>query len=178
VRHDIKLKAGTGPEREALEMPFATSPHPMWILDRGTDVFLDVNDVAVQQYGYSRQEFLTMTILDIRPTTDIPELLRQTPDPRPKGPSTAEKWRHQAKNGTVFPVAITSWDLTFHGRQAELVLARREGPVDSRQSVSMSSSFPSGPALPPKTPLELNTAAVRRMQLRIAQELMGTEAHA
>src|ERR1700730_10886541 len=119
-----------------------------------------------------------MTTLDIRPMAEIPELLRHTPDPRPQGPSTAEKWRHQAKNGTVFPVAITSWDLTFRGRHAELVLARREGPVDSRQNVSMSPSFPSGPPLPPKTPLDLNTAAVRRMQLMIAQELMGTEAHA
>jgi len=77
---------------------------------------------------------LTMTILDLRPTTHIPrpttrikKLLRQTHAPRPQGQSTAEKVRHQAKNGTVFPVVITSWDLTFRGRHAEMVLARREG---------------------------------------------------
>jgi PAS domain S-box-containing protein len=98
----------------------------MWIFDRETYIVLDVNDVAVQQYGYSRQEFLNMTILDLRPTPDIPELLRQTHAPRPQGQSTAEKWRHRAKNGTVFPVVITSWNLTFRGRQAEMVLARRE----------------------------------------------------
>jgi PAS domain S-box-containing protein len=98
----------------------------MWIFDRETYVVLEVNDVAVQRYGYSRQEFLTMTILDLCLTTDIPERFRQTDGPRPQGQSTAEKWRHRAKNGTVFPVVITSWELTFRGRQAEMVLARRE----------------------------------------------------
>jgi PAS domain S-box-containing protein len=98
----------------------------MWIFDRKSYIFVEVNDVAVQQYGYSRQEFLNMTILDLRPAADIPELLRQTRAPRPQGQSTAEKWRHRAKNGTVFPVVITSWELIFRGRQAEMVLARRE----------------------------------------------------
>ncbi len=69
-----------------------------------------------------------MTILRIRPPQDIPELLRQTPNPRPKGQSTAEKWRHQAKSGAVFPVTITSWELTFRERPAELVLARPDRP--------------------------------------------------
>jgi PAS domain S-box-containing protein len=126
MRHDIELKAGTPPVPELLGLPFDNSPHPMWIFDRNTYIFLDVNDAAVQQYGYSRQEFLNMTILDLRPATDIPELLRQTRAPRPQGESTAEKWRHRDKNGTVFPVVITSWKLTFHGHQAEVVLARRE----------------------------------------------------
>src|ERR1700730_17805847 len=94
---------------------------PMWIFDRVT------------------QEFLSMTILDIRPAADIPELLGQTLDPRLRGPSTAEKWGHQTKNGTIFPAAITSWDLTFHGRHAELVLASREGPVHAAAGSSPSS---------------------------------------
>jgi PAS domain S-box-containing protein len=111
---------------DLLGLPFTTSPHPMWIFERETSIILDVNDVAVQQYGYSRQEFLNMTILDLRPAEDITEMLRQTGAPRAQGQITAEKWRHKAKNGTVFPVVITSWELTFRGRQAELVLARRE----------------------------------------------------
>jgi hypothetical protein len=100
----------------------------MWIFDRETLAFLDVNDAAVKEYGFSRQEFLTMTLRDIRPTADVPELLRQTEHPRPLGQSTAEKWRHRTRYGDVFEVTITSWELTFHERQAELVLARRETP--------------------------------------------------
>ena len=114
------------PEPEILGIPFAKSSHPMWIFDRETLAFLDVNDAAVRVYGFSREEFLTMTLRDIRPPEDVPELLRQTPHPRPLGQSTAEKWRHQTKYGIVFPVIITSWELTFRDRPAELVLARRE----------------------------------------------------
>src|ERR1039458_614677 len=42
-----------------------------------------------------------MTILDIRPSEDIPELLRQTPHPRPQGESTGERWRHRTKDGEL-----------------------------------------------------------------------------
>jgi hypothetical protein len=116
------------PEPEVLGIPFAGNSYPMWIFDRETLAFLDVNDAAVEAYGFSREEFLTMTLRDIRPPEDVPELLRQTPKPRPLGQSTGEKWRHSTKYGAVFPVTITSWELIFHGRQAELVLARRENP--------------------------------------------------
>lgn len=60
----------------------------MWVFDPETLFFLDVNDAAVQHYAYSRQEFLSMKIVDIRPTEDVPELLRQTKVLRPQGPST------------------------------------------------------------------------------------------
>jgi PAS domain S-box-containing protein len=123
MRQDANLTSGIVPEDKVLGLPFATCSHPMWVFDRVTRFFLDVNAVAVKQYGYSRQEFLTMTILDIRPPSDIPLVLRKTPSPRLLGPSTAEAWNHQAKDGSVFPVAITSWELNFHGRPAELVLA-------------------------------------------------------
>ncbi len=114
------------PELQVAGIPFARNMYPMWVFDRETLGFLDVNEAAVQQYGYSRQEFLRMTIKDIRPPEDVPELLRQTEVLRPHGPSTGANWRHRARNGLVFPVAITSWEVNFRGRTAELVLARRE----------------------------------------------------
>jgi hypothetical protein len=100
----------------------------MWIFDQETLAFLEVNEAAVRQYGYSRQQFLSMTIVDIRPREDVPELLRHTDRSRPLGQSTGAGWRHKTGSGVVFPVAITTWELTFHGRPAELVLARREKP--------------------------------------------------
>jgi PAS domain S-box-containing protein len=121
------VKTGAdAPEPEVLGLPFAKSPYPMWIFDRETLAFLDVNDAAVEHYGYSRQEFFNMKITAIRPAEDVSELLRKTADPRPLGPSTAEKWRHKTKSGMVFPVRITTWELTFRGRPAELVLARED----------------------------------------------------
>ncbi len=122
----MKVEAETTPEPQVGGIPFAKNIYPMWVFDRETLAFLDVNEAAVEQYGYSRREFLHMTIVDIRPPEDVPDLLRQTHVLRPLGPSTGANWRHRARNGSVFPVAITSWEVTFHNHPAELVLARRE----------------------------------------------------
>jgi PAS domain S-box-containing protein len=118
-------KSGELPELEALGIPFVNSPHPMWVYDLRTLAFLEVNDAAIRAYGFSRREFLTMTLLDIRPNQDIQVFLHDWEHPRE---STEENWRHVGKDGKVFPVSITSWELNFRGRQAELVMARREVP--------------------------------------------------
>jgi PAS domain S-box-containing protein len=104
----------------------------MWVYDRETYKFLAVNAAAIAAYGYSRAEFLKMTLVDIRPAEDVAEFLRLTDNPRPMGQSTAECWRHKAKDGTVFPVIITSWELSYEGRPAELVLARKESSESAR----------------------------------------------
>lgn len=103
---------------------FVESPFPMWVFDQETLAFLDVNQTAIERYGYSREEFLKMTILDIRPTEDVPQLLHETLDPGRAGPSEKELWRHKGKDGVVFSVEITSWEITFRSRPAELVQVR------------------------------------------------------
>jgi two-component system, cell cycle sensor histidine kinase and response regulator CckA len=101
---------------------FESNPLPMWVFDSRTLGFLAVNESAVQHYGYSRQEFLEMTILDIRPTKDIPALLKATSHAG-QGLQKPEIWNHRKKDGTIIDVEITSHDLDFHGTKAELVLA-------------------------------------------------------
>jgi PAS domain S-box-containing protein len=118
-----KLKLDSSPEVSLCGLPFARNPHPMWVFDRETLAFLDVNEAAVKKYGYTRLQFLAMTIADIRPPEDVPELLRRA---RARGATTGAAWRHRTSVGAVVPVAITSWELTFRGRPAELVLARWE----------------------------------------------------
>src|SRR5439155_16054885 len=95
-RGALEVQTETAPESQVLGIPFARNAHPMWVFDRETLTFLDVNEAAVQQYGYSRREFLRMKIVDIRPPEDVPELLRQTRDLRPKGQSTGANWRHKS----------------------------------------------------------------------------------
>lgn len=94
----------------------------MWVYDRKTLRFLDVNDSAIQLYGYSREEFLSMTILDIRPPEDVPVLLASLPTL--KGRLDHEDlWRHRRKDGTVFQVEVTSHDTDYDGKFARIVLA-------------------------------------------------------
>jgi two-component system cell cycle sensor histidine kinase/response regulator CckA len=123
------MRLDVAPESIVLGMTFAKNSYPMWIFDQETLAFLDVNDTAVKRYGFSRQEFLTMTLRDIRPSEDLPDLLRRTQNLGAGTQATAERWRHVDKYGVVFPVAITSWRLIFNGRPAELVIARRDDVV-------------------------------------------------
>jgi diguanylate cyclase (GGDEF)-like protein/PAS domain S-box-containing protein len=102
---------------------FDSNPIPMWVFDRNTLKFLAVNGAAIQQYGYSSREFLTMTIADIRPGEDIPKLLQAIANPI-KGLQQATIWRHRKKNGAIIDVEIVGHDLHFHGFEAELIAAR------------------------------------------------------
>ncbi len=69
-QNEAALQAGKARYRELLE----SNPHQMWVYDLETVAFLAVNDAAVAHYGFSREEFLTMTIRDIRPKDDLVRL--------------------------------------------------------------------------------------------------------
>jgi two-component system, cell cycle sensor histidine kinase and response regulator CckA len=101
---------------------FDSSPLPMWVFDRNTFAFLEVNEAAVQHYGYSRDEFRTMTILDIRPPEERSRILQHMTQ-LVKGLQTPEVWKHRKKNGSVIDVEITSHELAFQRRDAQLVVA-------------------------------------------------------
>jgi PAS domain S-box-containing protein/diguanylate cyclase (GGDEF)-like protein len=99
---------------------FESHPHPMWVYDMETLAFLAVNDAAVHHYGYSREEFLKMTIRDICPPEQVPALLdyitRDTPQLH-----TAGVWNHVKKDGTLIDVEMTADALVFSGIAAKVV---------------------------------------------------------
>jgi len=101
---------------------FASNPQPMWVYDVETLQFLDVNDMAIIHYGYSRDEFLAMTIKDIRPQTELPALLK---DVAKVGPTVEQSgtWKHRKKDGTLIDVEISSHELVLDGHHARAVLA-------------------------------------------------------
>jgi len=101
---------------------FETNPQPMWIYDLETLKFLAVNNAAVEVYRYSRDEFLAMTIKDIRPPEDVPRLLENISKVT-DGLDLAGSWRLIKKDGSIVDVEITSHTLTYQGRAAELVMA-------------------------------------------------------
>jgi two-component system cell cycle sensor histidine kinase/response regulator CckA len=100
---------------------FESNPHAMWVYDFETQVFLAVNDAAVSRYGFSREEFLQMTIMGIRPVEELPRLARDLANSAPS--ENGAVWRHQAKDGTVMEVEVSSRPLLFDGRNARLVHA-------------------------------------------------------
>jgi len=108
--------------QEQYRLLFDSNPIPVWVFDTETLSILDVNATAVDRYGYSREEFLRSKITDIRPQEDVPALLadlRSPHDPiQDSGP-----WRHRKKTGELIDVQITSYPLTFRGKNARLVVA-------------------------------------------------------
>ncbi|HZR66519.1 MAG TPA: PAS domain S-box protein [Terriglobales bacterium] len=113
----------SGPPEVVHGIPFTRNQHPMWIYDLSTLAFLTVNNAAIRTYGYSEDEFLKMTVLDIRPKEEVSRFLESW---RHRHETTAERWFHIGKDGIPFAVSITSWELTFQGHRAELVLARKD----------------------------------------------------
>jgi PAS domain S-box-containing protein len=108
---------------ERYRMLFEASPMPMWVYDADTLAFVRVNDAAVRKYGYSRDEFLKMRIIDIRPPEDIPTVLEDVKARGGPGSPAPKVWRHLTKDGSVIEVEITAGRITFEGRRAALVLA-------------------------------------------------------
>jgi diguanylate cyclase (GGDEF)-like protein/PAS domain S-box-containing protein len=101
---------------------FEANPHPMWIYDLETLRFLAVNDAAVDRYGWSREEFLSMSIRDIRPPEEMPKLLDAVADAGGGGLYRSGIWRHLRKDGSVMLVEVSSHALEFEGRPARAVL--------------------------------------------------------
>ena len=104
----------------SFRMLFANNPRPMWVWDIESHFFLEVNQAAVDHYGYSREEFLAKRVTDIRPEEDVPALLDTVHDLLPTL-NKAGTWRHRLKDGRIIDVDITAHRLAFGGRDAILV---------------------------------------------------------
>ena len=102
---------------------FEANPHPMWVYDLETLAFLTVNDAAVAHYGFCRDEFLAMTIADIRPPEDVPRLLENVARVGERDFDKTDIWKHRRKDGSTIQVEITSHFLDYRGRRARLVMA-------------------------------------------------------
>ncbi len=101
---------------------FDNSPLPKWMYDLETLGFLAVNAAAVRDYGYSREEFLGMTVRDIRPPEDVPAFLESVRSPG--AASMFGTWRHRRKSGDVFQVEVTMHTFMLDGRTCRLAVGR------------------------------------------------------
>ncbi|MES2415661.1 MAG: PAS domain S-box protein [Pseudomonadota bacterium] len=98
---------------------FEKAPVAMWVYDSETHRFLNVNRAAVDSYGYSSDEFLGMSLFDIRPEADREALRKQLLGLV----SGRDSWEHRRKDGTIFPVNVVSKPIQYGGREARFVVA-------------------------------------------------------
>lgn len=104
------------------QLLFQNNPQPMWIYDQSSLQFLQVNEAAINAYGYTASEFAAMTIADIRPAEDVPKLLDDVKQDRPILQDSGE-WRHKHKDGRIMHVHIISHHICFNNQEAVLVAA-------------------------------------------------------
>jgi PAS domain S-box-containing protein len=123
---------------EKYKYMFANNPQPMWIYDLDTLAFLEVNDAAIAIYGYTREEFMAMTLKDIRPPEDIEALLKDVEKTNQKF-SSSQNWRHLKKSGEIMIVEIISHSVDHNNRKARHVIVnnitdRRKTEEELRKS--------------------------------------------
>ena len=107
---------------EKYRLLFERNPMPMFVYDEETYYFLAANDVAMDHYGYTKNEFLQKTIKDIRPSEDVPALINILAKQGP-GNNKFTGWRHSKKDGTIIYVDITTHRILYNGKPARIVLA-------------------------------------------------------
>jgi PAS domain S-box-containing protein len=102
---------------------FENNPIPTWVFDLESCQFLEVNNAAVNHYGYSREEFLAMSIMDLRSPEDTESLQEALEIIKTRESNTAEG-KHCLKDGTVIDVHLSWHNLEYENHSAVLVVAQ------------------------------------------------------
>jgi len=100
---------------------FHNNPQPMWIYDVETLAFLEVNQAAINHYGYSQSDLLSMNVLDIRPESEISFFLDLLKSSNSKSYQVYET-KHKKKDNSIICVEVTSHNIIHNQRQARHVL--------------------------------------------------------
>jgi PAS domain S-box-containing protein len=102
---------------------FHKNPLPMWVFDLDTLAFLAVNDAAVEKYGYSADEFASMTIRDLYVPEEVPSVVEQITGQKGRPPANGSIVKQRKKDGATIWAEVVSRVVTFSGREAKLALA-------------------------------------------------------
>lgn len=116
LEEDLRAAGALSEEYRRL---FETNPHPLWILETETLRFLGANRAALDMHGYTREEFLGLTLSDILDPDMLTGARQEATSPEPS-PNRAS--RHIRKNGSILPVDITAYNIEFQGKQCRFVM--------------------------------------------------------
>src|ERR671931_52129 len=137
---------------ETYRVLFQMNPNPVWVCDAERLRILAMNEGALRVYGYTREEFLGLTLADLHVSDDVPSLLEHASSPQPELVD-AGVWRHRKKGGTIIDVELVSQEVLLEGTRALLVMAidvtdRRRAEEALRRSEylyrTVASNIPSG----------------------------------
>ena len=108
-----RAEAGLRESEERYRLLFESTPLPAWVFDLNSLRFLEVNEAAVRAYGYTRAEFLAMTIADIRPPEEAERLFKLRPH---LGPGLERGiWKHRTSDGSLLDAEIRMHETTVAG---------------------------------------------------------------
>ena len=159
------LKAELAERRDQCRAVIENNPYPSWVYSLESLRFLEVNAVARELYGWSEDEFLSMTIADIRPRDDVPSLLDNLARMRGQQGGVTGPWRHRHKDGTLAQVVVTFLSLPFLGHAARLII------VDSVTAARVSGDPTGLSGLSPREREVFSLVARGRTSREIAEKL-------
>jgi two-component system, cell cycle sensor histidine kinase and response regulator CckA len=122
LERDSKRTLELRRSKDRYRLMFEQNPMPMWVVDPHSLRILDVNAVAVQVYGYSREEFLGMTLRDLRAAEDLAAFEQLRPVIESQGRFTYQT-RHRKHDGSIIDVEVTADVVEFEGHLARIGLA-------------------------------------------------------
>jgi two-component system cell cycle sensor histidine kinase/response regulator CckA len=108
---------------EMYRLLFLSHPEPVWVYDTDTLKLLAANDTAVSSYGYSREEFLSMTVYDLHPPEDLATVERELKS-LPEGMQQTTGTSHRKKDGSLIDVEVIGTPIKYPHRNARLALAK------------------------------------------------------
>ncbi len=107
-------------QAEQYRLLFETNPNSMWVFDAKSLQILAVNEAAIQQYGYSRKEFVKLTLTDLRRAEDAPDLMKSVTSSGSPAHFSGQ-FRHRKKDGSVILVEVYSGPVVWEGTAARIV---------------------------------------------------------
>src|SRR6476661_1578021 len=123
-----KIKESLRLSEQQYRTLFESNPLPCWIYDFETQKFLEVNEAAIKHYGYSREEFMQLTIFDIQTEENTEKLNNRINNNRTQKTYSLNNWQHKLKDGRTIFVDLRINSISYQGKEANLVVAHDVTP--------------------------------------------------